>query len=131
MATNAGITGFASVVIPVPDQDRALAFYCDTLGLAVVMDISPGPGFRWIELAPPKSSTTIALAVPRGGMWRSVGGDTNISLRCVGIEAEHDRLGQLGVDVDEQVLRIPGVPSMFRFRDPFANILQIVAATTG
>lgn len=128
MAAPAGITGLASVVVPVPDQDRALVFYRDTLGMAVAVDTSPGPGSRWVEVAAPESSTTIALAVPRGGMWRSVGGDTNISLTCTDIDVEHDRLRQLGVDVDEQVLRIPGVPPMFRFRDPFGNTLQILAA---
>ncbi len=90
MAAPAGITGLASVVVSVPDQDRALTFYCDTLGMAVAVDTSPSPGFRWVELAAPKSSTTIAPAVPRGGVWRSVGGDTNISLTCTDIDDEHD-----------------------------------------
>lgn len=127
MAASAGITGVASVAIPVPDQERALTFYRDTLGMTVAVDTGPGPGFRWIELAASESSSTIALAVPRGGMWRSVGGDTNISLTCADIDVEHDRLRDLGVDVDQDVLRIPGVPAMFRFRDPFGNILQILA----
>jgi predicted enzyme related to lactoylglutathione lyase len=99
--------------------------------MTVAVDNGSGPGFRWVELAASESSSNIALAIPRGGMWRSVGGDTNISLTCADIDVEHDRLRDLGVDVDQDVLRIPGLPPMFRFRDPFGNILQILAVKSG
>ncbi|MEO8827340.1 VOC family protein [Lapillicoccus sp.] len=117
----------ASIVIPVADQDLALTFYRDTLGLELRADFAPGAGFRWIEVAPPGSVTTMALALPRGGMWRTVGGDTNLSLACDDVTALHGRLRECGIDVDEHITEIPGgVPPMFRFRDPFGNILQVV-----
>jgi catechol 2,3-dioxygenase-like lactoylglutathione lyase family enzyme len=98
------IRSLASIVIPVTDQDVALAFYRDKLGLGLRANFELGPDVRWIEVAPSGSGTTLALAAPRGGMWRNVG----------------------GVDADEHGLELPGVPPMFRLRDPFANILQVV-----
>ena len=47
------ITGVRTVGIPVTDQDRALAFYVDTLGFEVRLDLPLGRGSRWIEVAPP------------------------------------------------------------------------------
>jgi catechol 2,3-dioxygenase-like lactoylglutathione lyase family enzyme len=121
------IRSIASIVIPVTDQDVALAFYRDKLGLGLRANFALGPDVRWIEVAPSGSGTTIALAAPRGGMWRNVGGDTNINLACDDVTATHRRLRELGVDADEHVLELPGgVPPMFRLRDPFANILQVV-----
>jgi lactoylglutathione lyase len=121
------IESIASVVVPITDHDRAIAFYRDILGLELRADFTPAPGMRWTELAPSGSATVIALAVPRGGMWGSVGGDTNVSLGCSGIVEEHGRLRDAGVDVDDQVLVLgEHVPRMFRLRDPDGNILQLV-----
>jgi predicted enzyme related to lactoylglutathione lyase len=121
------IDSIVSIVVPVTDYDRAISFYKDLLGFEVHADFTPSAGMRWVELALPGAPTTVALAAPRGGMWGSVGGDTNISLGCAGIQEEHARLRDAGVDVDEQVLVIgEHVPKMFRLRDPDKNILQVV-----
>ncbi len=45
----------------VSDRDDSLRFYCDLLGFSVVKDQEMGDGRRWIEVAPPDGSTTIAL----------------------------------------------------------------------
>ena len=47
------ITGVHTVGIPVTDQDQAVAFYVDTLGLGVRLDRPLDQGARWIEVAPP------------------------------------------------------------------------------
>jgi len=48
------ITGIHTVGVPVTDQDRAVEFYVDTLGLERRMDIPLEQfGGRWIEVAPP------------------------------------------------------------------------------
>jgi hypothetical protein len=41
-------------------------------------------------------------------------------------EADHADLRARGVDVDPEVLRWPGVPAMFSFRDPDGNVLFVV-----
>jgi catechol 2,3-dioxygenase-like lactoylglutathione lyase family enzyme len=129
---DAGITGIASVVIPVADQSRALKFYRDVLGLQTRQDVTYGADVRWLEVAPPGSPTTLALVPPRGGMWESVGIDTRVSLFSDALENEHTRLLDLGVDADQQILRLgPAIPAMFRFRDPDGNTLQIVERIAG
>jgi predicted enzyme related to lactoylglutathione lyase len=121
------IAAVASVVVPINDHDLALAFYVERIGLQLRADFSVAAGFRWIEVAPPGAVTTIALAGPRGGMWGTVGGDTNVSLACTDIDREHQRLRDLGVDVDATVLRLgDNVPPIFRFRDLDGNVLQII-----
>ncbi len=59
------ITGVLTVGVPVVDQDRALAFYVDTLGFETRRDAAVGPGMRWIEVAPPGAAITVALVQAR------------------------------------------------------------------
>ena len=58
--TTTHFTGLHTVAVPVRDQDAALAFYRDTLGLEVRMDGDLQEGFRWIEVAPPGAAVTRA-----------------------------------------------------------------------
>ncbi|HEX2558763.1 VOC family protein [Phenylobacterium sp.] len=45
--------------LPVADQERALAFWRDRLGLEVALDQSYGGGWRWIELSIPGAQTRL------------------------------------------------------------------------
>jgi catechol 2,3-dioxygenase-like lactoylglutathione lyase family enzyme len=117
------ITGVGTIAVPVTDQDRALEFYVGRLGLETRRDLPFGAA-RWIEVAPPGGSTTIALP-PLGEV--SPGVDTGIRLTTPNAEAEHAALRARGVDVDSEVLRFgPGVPPMFTVRDPDGNKLYVV-----
>lgn len=120
------ITGIRTIGIPVKDQDRALAFYRDTLGFDVLMDAAYGEGERWIEVAPTGAPTSIALVPERAG--NPAGVDTGVRLVSGDASADHDRLRGNGVDVDAEVQPFP-VP-MFRFRDPDANQLYVVEEPT-
>ena len=46
------ITRLARVTIYVRDQDEALRFYTETLGLEKRADVTFGPGARWLTVAP-------------------------------------------------------------------------------
>ena len=48
--------------IPVSDQDRALAFYCDLLGFDVQTDVPYESDWRWIFLRIPGSDSRIQFA---------------------------------------------------------------------
>lgn len=62
----ARIDGVRTVGIPVSDQDRALAFYVETLGFEKLMDAPLEQlGGRWIEVRPPRSATSVALTPAR------------------------------------------------------------------
>jgi catechol 2,3-dioxygenase-like lactoylglutathione lyase family enzyme len=116
------ITDVRTVGVPVTDQDRAVEFY-GGLGLETRLDVPSGDGGRWIELAPPGATTTIALVTARKGIPAGV--DTGIRFTTTDAEADHADLQANGVDADD-VLRWPGVPAMFAFRDPDGNVLEIV-----
>jgi catechol 2,3-dioxygenase-like lactoylglutathione lyase family enzyme len=123
--TTTRITGILNVAVPVSDHDRALHFYCGTLGFETRLDATFGPGLRWVEVAPPGAETTVALAPRNDG--QSGGVDTGIRLATTDAEATHTFLGLQGVDVDD-ILRMPGVPLMFSLRDADGNSLYIVEA---
>ena len=62
------IVDVRTVGVPVTDQDRALEFYVEKLGFAKQLDVPFGDGKRWIEVAPPGATTTIALVPSRDGV---------------------------------------------------------------
>jgi catechol 2,3-dioxygenase-like lactoylglutathione lyase family enzyme len=62
---SARINKVANVIIPVADQDRALQFYTEALGLEKRVDAPFGDGNRWIEVAPLRRRRPAAVLVPR------------------------------------------------------------------
>jgi catechol 2,3-dioxygenase-like lactoylglutathione lyase family enzyme len=122
-APQRSITGIATVGIPVTDQDRALGFYTETLGLEKRLDVPlPQFGGRWITVAPSGSTTTLALIPAHDGV--PAGLETGIRLTSPDAAAAHQYLGERGVDVGE-LLHWEGVPPMFAFHDPDGNGLEI------
>jgi catechol 2,3-dioxygenase-like lactoylglutathione lyase family enzyme len=119
------ITDVHTVGVPVTDQKRALDFYTGKLGFETRMDVPMGEGRRWIEVAPPAATTTIALVAAREGIPAGV--ETGIRFVTADADADHANLRADGVDADE-VLRWPGVPAMFSFRDQDGNGLEIVGS---
>jgi catechol 2,3-dioxygenase-like lactoylglutathione lyase family enzyme len=121
------------VGVPVTDQNRALAFYVDGLGLEKRVDVALGDGTRWIEVALPGDGTTIALVPARAGATAGI--ETGIRLV---VDTLHDEAAEnvrtvraellaRGVDADPEVVHVPGVPPMFSIRDPDGNVLRVVA----
>jgi catechol 2,3-dioxygenase-like lactoylglutathione lyase family enzyme len=121
--TTSRINDIRTVGIPVIDQSKALAFYVDKLGFDTRIDVPMGDGARWIEVAPPGAVTTIALIRAHDGL--TPGAETGIRLTTIDADANHADLLAHGVDADD-VLRWPGVPPMFAFRDQDGNGLEIV-----
>jgi predicted enzyme related to lactoylglutathione lyase len=123
--TTTGIQAIGLVMIPTSDQDRSLEFY-QRIGFQKRTDMPFGGGYRWVDLVPPNGTTGIALAPPREGEEveaRQLG----ISLTTADIDATHAELSSLGVDVDEEIMRMGDpVPPMFWFRDPEGHSLMVV-----
>jgi catechol 2,3-dioxygenase-like lactoylglutathione lyase family enzyme len=115
------ITDVTAVAVPVRDQDAALEFYVGVLGFEKRLDAPFGRG-RWVTVAPAGASTSIALVAADD----RVGVDTGIRLATADADADHAHLRAAGVGVDPEVLRLPGVPPMFTFRDADANTLVVV-----
>lgn len=119
-STKTRVNKINTVVIPVSDQDREIDFYVEKLGFEKRMDAEFGDGQRWIEVAAPGASTTIALARQGDG----AGTDTGIRLTSADVAGDHAQLQARGVDVDAEIIPFP-VP-MFSFRDADGNRLVIV-----
>jgi catechol 2,3-dioxygenase-like lactoylglutathione lyase family enzyme len=123
--TSTQITGLGTVIVPVNDRDQAIEFYLDKLGFEKRADIPFGSGDRWVEVAPPGATTTIALVAPREG--ESTGIETRVGLTTQDADADHAALKARGVDVDEDVMRMGDpVPPMFFFRDLDGNKFMVV-----
>jgi lactoylglutathione lyase len=120
MATTTTFTGIRTVSIPVEDQDAALRFYTEVLGFVLVRDM-PTPNGRWIELAPGSDAVVVTLEPAQPDVVR---GAIGIRFTTDDADAANAELRDRGVDVDE-VLRWPGVPPMFGFRDPDGNAFSM------
>lgn len=123
----AHVTQVGRVLVPVSDQDKAIAFYKENLGFSLVADIPYGEGERWVEVAPPGGGTAIALVPPQGQY--QPGRMTGVSLTTSDARADHAELKKRGVDVDAELIGGDGtVPLMFFFRDNDKNQLFIAQA---
>jgi predicted enzyme related to lactoylglutathione lyase len=120
------VSKLANVIVPVADQDRALQFYTEALGLEKRVDVPFGESDRWIEVAPSGADTPIAICPP-GPNVTAGGKYTGISLQTDDIDGYHAQLKDRGVDVDGEVSRFgDAVPPLFWFRDPEGNTLMVV-----
>jgi lactoylglutathione lyase len=117
------ITDVRTIGVPVKDQERAIAFYTDTLGFEKRLDAQMGPTTRWVEVAPPGADTSIALTAAEPGA--KVGVDTGIRFTVPDAAGERASMEGSGVAVGE-LLRTGGVPPMFSFDDPDGNRFYIV-----
>ncbi len=120
------INKVSTVVVPVSDQERAIEFYVDKLGLEKRTDVPFGNGYRWVEVAPKDAVTTIAIVPPPPG--KPTGNvETGIGLYTDDIDADHAELKSHGVDVDAEISRMGDpVPPLFWLRDPDGNTLMVV-----
>jgi predicted enzyme related to lactoylglutathione lyase len=125
-ATTTRVTKLSVVVIPVADQERAIAFYTEKLGLEKRVDIPMGNDYRWVEVAPAGAETTIAVVLPPPG-GETGNKQTGIGLHTDDIDAYHAELKAAGVDVDAEISRMGDpVPPLFWLRDPEGNVLMVV-----
>jgi catechol 2,3-dioxygenase-like lactoylglutathione lyase family enzyme len=119
------ITQVGTIIVPVSNQDEAIAFYTEKLGFEKRSDTPFGNGDRWVEVGPAGHTTTLALMPPREG--ESVGIATRVAFSTSDIDADHADLKARGVDVDAEVMRMgEPVPPMFWFRDQDENSYLIV-----
>ncbi len=119
------ITQVGRVMVPVSDQDAAIAFYTNTLGFSLVADVPFGEGDRWVEVAPKGGGTALALVPPRGDY--QPGRMTGIALVSPDPRADHAEMQANNIDVDGELMGGDGtVPLLFFFRDHDGNQLMVV-----
>lgn len=119
----------------VTDQDRALAFYTETLGFEVEADVDFGP-MRWVTVhlpgqpdrrimlqkpgppvVDPETATQVVALTEKGaGTWTILETDD--------VHAVFERLRDAGVDITEEPTQQPYGTDM-AIRDPFGNQIRI------
>jgi uncharacterized glyoxalase superfamily protein PhnB len=123
----------------VHDQDEALAFYTDKLGMEVRSDVSfPELGeFRWLTVAPPGQDEVaiVLMAIPgppviddaTGGEIRALmakGFAGTVFLTTEDCQASYEELSARGVEFTEPPEeRVYGIDS--GFRDPSGNSFRL------
>jgi catechol 2,3-dioxygenase-like lactoylglutathione lyase family enzyme len=118
------ITDIGTVGIPVSDQDQAVEFFVGRLGFEKRLDVRRGESFRWVTVAAPAASTSVALIA-----GPDTGADTGIRFMVPDAETEYTAMRQRGIEVGD-LLRWPGVPPMFEFKDQDGNRFEIVEGGT-
>jgi catechol 2,3-dioxygenase-like lactoylglutathione lyase family enzyme len=93
------LTDLAIVSVPVSNQDRALAFYVDVLGLELLDDSPMGPTMRWVRVAPKLAQTSITLVTWFPSMVP--GSLKGLLFNTDNLEDDVDRIRAAGVEVSE------------------------------
>jgi len=118
------IKGIKFVNIPVRDQERALAFYTETLGFTVATNQPMGTmPQRWIELKIPGAETRISLFTPPGHEER-VGSFLPLSLWSDDVEATYQTLKARGVEFLAPPKKEPWGTSVI-FKDSEGNQVHV------
>ena len=97
-----------------------MEFFTGTLGFEKRLDVRMRQSFRWVTVAAPGASTSVALIAEP-----DTGADTGIRFLVPDAEAEHASMRHAGIEVGD-LLRWPGVPPMFEFDDPDGNRFYVV-----
>ena len=114
------VTRILSVSVPVDDQDVALAYYRDVLGMEVRADEEVWEGARWLEVAPAGSDVSLVL-LPRDSDF-----PVGVRFGTSDADAAHAALAEAGTVPDTDVLRLEIDNPMFSFADRDRNVLVVI-----
>jgi catechol 2,3-dioxygenase-like lactoylglutathione lyase family enzyme len=114
------------VSVPVSDQERAKAFYIETLGFELISEDDSIPGLHWIRVAPKGASTSLTLvtwfeSMPPGSLQGLV-------LRSSDLRADYEVLMAKGVTFDGPPEPQPYAALETVVRDPDGNGLVLQQA---
>jgi uncharacterized glyoxalase superfamily protein PhnB len=133
----------ANAQLWVHDQDEALAFWTDKVGMEVRSDVTlPEMGnFRWLAVGPPgqEDVSIVLMAIPGAPV---MDGDTadqvrelmskgfagTVFLTTEDVRADYDELKRRGVEFTDELQERPyGIDS--GFRDPSGNSIRLTQVT--
>jgi catechol 2,3-dioxygenase-like lactoylglutathione lyase family enzyme len=130
------ITIHASM-LPQDDPDAALAFYRDTLGFEVRLDVEYG-GMHWITVGPPDQPDTAIVLYPPAASpgltederatiaeMMAKGTYASINLATKDLDATFERLQAGDAEVVQEPVDQPYGVRDCAFRDPAGNLIRI------
>jgi predicted enzyme related to lactoylglutathione lyase len=117
--------------IYVDDQERALRFYTDVLGLVKKTDVSQGP-YRWLTVAPSEDPDAIELQLalnddPAAKAYQQAlfeRGERAIMFYVDDVQAEYDRLTAAGAEFTMPPTKVTG-SSIAVLNDTVGNLIQL------
>jgi predicted enzyme related to lactoylglutathione lyase len=113
------------VPVPVTDVDRAKAFYTETLGFVLDVDVQPTEGMRVVQLTPPGSACSILLGTGMEGITDMTPGSVKgLHLVVDGIDEARTELLNKGVAIGD-VVDVGGGVRYAWFADPDGNSLAL------
>ena len=114
--------------IPVTDQQRALEFYRDKMGLTVQTDAPYGENFRWIFMQIPGAETLLQLNHVDEMVEKD---DPSLCLVTDDVDAEAERLKELGWEFSTEPTDAPWHPAVryALLRDSEGNLVLIQSST--
>jgi len=102
------IRGIGQVVLEVDDQDRALAFWMETLGFELAQD-APYGDERWLEVRTPDGAVRMVLSLRQGE--RPTAPDelptSNIMFYCDDLPRTYEELNARGVEFPQPPVEQP------------------------
>ena len=114
----------------VSDQQRALDFYTQKLGMELRTDQPMGPDQRWIEVGPKDHDTNIVLYTPEGQEDR-IGTFAAFTLSCSDIMATYDDLKAKGVEFVQPPEMQPWGLMMAILKDQDGNSIVMTQPSSG
>jgi predicted enzyme related to lactoylglutathione lyase len=108
--------------LPVHDQDRARAFYLDTLGFTLAADAPMAGDWRWIEVTPPGATTNLHFIRKHDASDEPV-----LVLVDADIAGVIERLRAAGVEILSEPQDAPWQPGRLtaEFRDSEGNRIVV------
>ena len=94
------INGVSNVGIEVDDQDRAKAFWVETMGFELVQDTPYKGGARWLEVRTPDKAVVVGLHLREGGSPAQPDpmlATSNVWFDCDDLQATYEQLSARGV----------------------------------
>ena len=130
------INGYAYLTLLVNNQDEALAYYQEKIGLEVRQDIPFGPDVRWLTVAPKGVMyPEISLVQPssdatRAAVGKQAGDYVMFVLTTEDADAFHSELTAKGVDVQGAPENMPW-GRFFSFKDLYGNLIDVLQPVSG
>lgn len=125
------LNGYAYITLLVSNQDEALKFYQDTLGLELRMDVPFSPEQRWVTVAPagtmfPEINLTEASsAAQKNAIGKQAGDTIMLVLTTTDADKSHAELTAKGVNVLSAPENVPW-GRQFQLRDPYGNVINVL-----
>jgi predicted enzyme related to lactoylglutathione lyase len=112
------ISGVSKVVVEVEDQERARAFWTETMGFELVQDAPYGEE-RWLEIRPPDQAVNLVLDLraetpAEQGEGSQTLPTSNVMFHCDDLQTTYEELSARGVEFPQPPIQQPfGWWSMF------------------